>query len=195
MGGEVWAGNPETGQKELMTVVRTFENESSELVHIFVNDEEIITTPTHPFYVPQKGWTDAIKLRAGDILVLRNGNYVIIEKVQHEILETPIKVYNFEVEDFHTYYVGSSSILVHNECGNNRIVNVPKSNSKIWKGLDNYKNGIKKSGTGSNTTYYTWDNLHNEIEMFNKQGKHIGVMDPVSGEVIKEAVKGRTIKL
>jgi len=113
-GDKVWAENPETGQKELKTVVRTFENESSDLVHVFVNGEEIITTPTHPFYVPEKGWTDAIKLRAGDILVLRNGDYVIIEKVQHEILETPIKVYNFEVEDFHTYYVGSSSILVHN---------------------------------------------------------------------------------
>ena len=49
--------------------------------------------------------------------VLRNGDYVIIEKVQHEILEAPIKVYNFEVEDFHTYYVGSNSILVHNACG------------------------------------------------------------------------------
>ncbi len=117
VGDKVWAENPETGQKELKSVVRTFENESSELVHIFVNGEEIITTPTHPFYVPEKGWTDAVKLRAGDILVLRNGDYVIIEKVQHEILETPIKVYNFEVEDFHTYYVGSSSILVHNACG------------------------------------------------------------------------------
>ena len=117
-GDKVWAENPETGQKELKTVVRTFENESSELVHIFVYGEEITTTPTHPFYVPQKGWTDAIKLCAGDILVLRNGDYVIIEKVQHEILETPIRVYNFEVEDFHTYYVGDSSVLVHNaDCG------------------------------------------------------------------------------
>ena len=25
-------------------------------------------------------------------------------------------VYNFEVEDFHTYYVGESSVLVHNAC-------------------------------------------------------------------------------
>ena len=32
------------------------------------------------------------------------------------MLETPVKVYNFEVEDFHTYYVGESSVLVHNDC-------------------------------------------------------------------------------
>jgi len=29
----------------------------------------------------------------------------------------PVAVYNFEVEDFHTYYVTDSAILVHNTCG------------------------------------------------------------------------------
>lgn len=115
-GDKVWSENPETGEKELKKVVQTFVNETDELVHVFVNGEEIITTPEHPFYVPTKGWTGAIHLRAGDILVLQNGKYVVVEKIQHEILEQPIKVYNFEVEDFHTYYVGDSSILVHNVC-------------------------------------------------------------------------------
>lgn len=93
-----------------------FENKSNELVHVFVNGEEIITTPSHPFYVPKLGWTSAIKLRAGDILVLSNGEYVVVEAVQHEIFESPVKVYNFEVEDFHTYFVGECSVLVHNTC-------------------------------------------------------------------------------
>lgn len=100
--------------------MQTFENESNELVHVFVNGEEIITTPSHPFYVPKLGWTSAIKLRAGDILVLSNGEYVVVEAVQHEILESPVKVYNFEVEDFHTYFVGESSVLVHNTCYTNK---------------------------------------------------------------------------
>ena len=47
---------------------------------------------------------------------LLNGEYVIVEQVQHEILEAPVTVYNFEVEDFHTYYVSDSAILVHNAC-------------------------------------------------------------------------------
>ena len=71
--------------------------------------------PSHPFYSPVKGWTDACKLRAGDILVLVNGDYVVVEKIQHEILESPVKVYNFQVEDYHTYYV-ASGVLVHNKC-------------------------------------------------------------------------------
>lgn len=72
-----------------------------------------------PFYSPVKGWTDAVHLRAGDILVLVNGEYVVVEKVQHEILEAPVTVYNFHVEDFHTYYVTDSGVLVHNKCGSN----------------------------------------------------------------------------
>jgi RHS repeat-associated protein len=115
-GDLVWSENPETGEKALKRVVQTFINETNELVHVYVDGEEIVTTPEHPFYVPQQGWTGAIHLRAGDSLVLSNGKYVIVERIQHEILESPITVYNFEVEDFHTYYVGENSILVHNLC-------------------------------------------------------------------------------
>ena len=82
-----------------------------------MNGEEIVCTPGHKFYAPEKGWTSAIELRAGDQLQLVNGEYVTVEKVQHELLEEPVKVYNFEVEDFHTYYVGTDvQVLVHNMC-------------------------------------------------------------------------------
>ena len=94
----------------------TYVNQTSELVHVFVGGEEIVTTPTHPFYSPVKGWTDAAQLRAGDILVLVNGEYVVVEKVQHEILESPINVYNFQVAGDHTYYVSDIGVLVHNAC-------------------------------------------------------------------------------
>lgn len=115
-GNMVWAWDEETGDVALKKVVETYINETDELVHIFVNSEEIITTPAHPFYSPVKGWTDAVHLRAGDILVLVNGEYVVVEKVQHEILEAPVTVYNFQVEDYHTYYVTCSGVLVHNDC-------------------------------------------------------------------------------
>ncbi len=118
VGDYVWAWDEETGEVALKKVVETYINETAELIHVFVNGEEIITTPTHPFYSPVKGWTDAARLRAGDILILVNGEYVVVEKIQHEILETPIAVYNFQVEDFHTYYVADVGVLVHNTCRN-----------------------------------------------------------------------------
>ena len=114
-GDYVWAWNEDTGDVELKEVAETYINESTELVHIGINDAEIICTNEHPFYSPVKGWTAACKLRAGDILQTVNGEYVVVEWVQHELLENPVKVYNFQVEDDHTYYV-SNGILVHNTC-------------------------------------------------------------------------------
>ena len=115
-GDMVWAWDEETGEVALKPVVETYINQTYELVHVFVNGEEIVATPSHPFYSPVKGWTDAVRLRAGDILVLVNGEYVVVEKVQHEILESPVAVYNFQVADFHTYYVSGTGVLVHNSC-------------------------------------------------------------------------------
>jgi len=132
----VYAHNPETGETELKEVVRTFVRESNELVHISVNGEEIISTPTHPFWVPVKGWTKAIQLRAGDRLQLLNGEYVVIEQVQHELLESPVKVYNFEVEGFHTYFVGYGSVLVHNTCTNDNPLDSLKYSDKVKSQMD-----------------------------------------------------------
>ena len=128
-GNMVWAWDEETGDVALKEVVETYVNETYELVHVFVDGEEIITTPSHPFYSPVKGWTDAVQLRAGDILVLVNGEYVVVEKVQHEILEAPVTVYNFQVEDYHTYYV-ANGVLVHNVCKAKSSI---KQNSSLVK--------------------------------------------------------------
>ena len=116
VGDKVLSANPETGEIAYKTVEETYINETDELIHVHVNGETISATPNHPFYVDKFGWTLAKNLKAGDILVLSNGEFVVVEWVQHEILESPVKVYNFEVQDFHTYFVGKSDILVHNEC-------------------------------------------------------------------------------
>ena len=128
-GDMVWAWDEETGEVALKEVVETYVNETYELVHVFVNGEEIVTTPGHPFYSPVKGWTDAVNLRAGDVLVLVNGEYVVVEKIQHEILESPVTVYNFQVEDFHTYYVTNAGVLVHNSCADEAWYTVRESSS------------------------------------------------------------------
>ncbi len=50
--------------------------------------------------------------------MLSDGTYAIIEAIDVEILKSPETTYNFEVEDFHTYYVSDSNVLVHNKCLN-----------------------------------------------------------------------------
>ncbi len=61
-------------------------------------------------------------MRAGDVLLTVNGEYVVVEQIKHEILESPMKVYNFRVADNHTYFVGDTGVGVHNTangCGSN----------------------------------------------------------------------------
>ena len=150
VGEMVWAENPETGEKELKEVVQTFVNETTELIYVQVGSEEIVTTPEHPFYSTVKGWIAACKLRTGDILVLQNDKYVTVEKVQHEILEAPITVYNFEVADFHTYYVGKSSVLVHNDCGGNSSSR--GVGGKGWVGDRTWRKNVSTVGKGGTIT-------------------------------------------
>ena len=133
VGTMVWAWDEETGDVALKEVVETYVNETDELIRLYVCDEEIVCTPSHPFYSPVKGWTDAVHLRAGDILVLVNGEYVVVEKVQHEILEAPITVYNFQVADYHTYYVADSGVLVHNSCNHGKEWN--NERRRKWREL------------------------------------------------------------
>mgnify|MGYP000750281898 FL=1 len=131
-GDLVWATDEETGETALKEVVQIFRNETEEWVHVKVNGEEITCTPMHPFYSPVKGWTSAIDLRAGDILVMLNGEYVVVEQVQHELLESPETTYNFEVEDLHTYHVSENEVLVHNSCKHNSKWNAERK--RYWKG-------------------------------------------------------------
>ena len=160
-GDYVWAWDEETGEIGLRKVKETYVNKTEELVHIQVNHEEIVTTPNHPFWHPHKGWTAAIDLRAGDMLALVNGEYVIVERVQHEILEIPLEVYNFQVEEDHTYYVSDSSVLVHNDC---EIKHIYKSK----KDSPNYQPDFEEILGQSSTEKVNNKQLLNELRKYGK---------------------------
>ena len=161
-GDYVWATNTDTGETELKRVVRTFKNEATELVHITIGGETITCTNEHPFYSPVKGWTAACKLRAGDMLVTVNGEYVIVEWVQHEILESPVAVYNFEVEDFHTYYVGDNDgVLVHNRCKPDTEVHHIVEQCQVKK--SGFANDIIQSQSNKVTLDY---NVHRQVSAY-----------------------------
>ena len=85
------------------------------IVHLTINGENIISTYDHPYYVKDKGFVSAEALWIGAELIDKNGNVVLVEQLYRENLgDESVKVYNFQVEDYHTYYVGESCILVHN---------------------------------------------------------------------------------
>jgi hypothetical protein len=115
VGDMVLSTNADNMETEYKAVLETYVRKTKELVHLYFNGEEIMTTSDHPFYVVDKGFVNAIDLCIGSKLMNNDGEIVEIEQIYREILalET-VKVYNLKVEDFHTYYVGENSILVHN---------------------------------------------------------------------------------
>lgn len=54
-------------------------------------------------------------------------------------------------------------------------------------------NGERRWRNADGSRIYTWDGLHGEIEAYNPRGKHVGVLDAMTGALIKGAVKGRKI--
>ena len=118
VGDKVLASDPETGETAYKEVLKTYTYVKDTLVYVTVDGETIETTKEHPFWVEGQGWTKAKFLKAGDQLRDSNENTVNIENI--DIVPLPENqytlVYNFEVADFHTYYVADSYVLVHNVC-------------------------------------------------------------------------------
>jgi len=74
------------------------------VLEVHVGGQVIGTTAEHPFFVKGKGWTPAQELRSGDRIRLEAPGWLSVEDVVDcKSLET---VYNFEVEEDHTYFVG-----------------------------------------------------------------------------------------
>ena len=113
-GDKVISTDPETMETSPKTVLETYIREVTTLVHLTVNGEEIVTTVDHPFYVKNQGFIKAGELIVGDELLDVNGNVLLVENFDVELTDEPVKVYNFKVEDFHTYHVGENGVWVHN---------------------------------------------------------------------------------
>ncbi|TLW89492.1 phage portal protein [Ruminococcus sp. KGMB03662] len=131
-GDKVISTDPETMETSPKTVLETYIRVVTTLVHLTVNGEEIVTTVDHPFYVKNQGFIKAGELIVGDELLDVNGNVLLVENFAVELTDEPTTVYNFQVEDFHTYYVGKNGILVHN--ADYSTVVTPDMENKILEG-------------------------------------------------------------
>ena len=145
-----------------------------------VDGEEIKTTDEHPFWVVGKGWTGASHLKSGDILKLENGKKVKVDEVWIEKLITPVKVYNFEVADWHTYYVSDAGVLVHNKCVKVASKTLAKSGFINPNKIRYTQNSIKSSFSNGDSVYDTIKGLKSgkikpgdipEIRIFEKHGQ------------------------
>jgi hypothetical protein len=143
VGDLVYSEDPLTGEKGLKKVTNVFVNETSVIVRVFVEDEEIETTPTHPFWVIGKGWVAAGDMEVGDKVYLYSCDSREIKELKFEHLDSPIKVYNFEVEDWHTYFVSEHDVFVHNSCGGKGKALSPSEASEKITSAERTGSGLK----------------------------------------------------
>jgi Protein of unknown function (DUF1557). len=110
-GDRVWSYNEDTGETGLQPVSYKVERESDHIVELHTDSERIETTAFHPFFT-DKGWKNAGDLKAGDKIQTKNGQKIEIKKTKFKYESK--KVFNFEVTNWHTYFVGLLAWLVHN---------------------------------------------------------------------------------
>ena len=114
VGDKVWAFNVETRESELKTVTKVYVHSVDEILHLYTDEGDIDTTANHPFNVIGKGWVAAGDLVVGDEVFNLDGTTSVVLGSAIEKLDEPVLVYNLEVEDFHSYFVGCVPVLVHN---------------------------------------------------------------------------------
>ena len=120
VGDRVLTYEATTGRFAYKEVVEVIAHDGvTEPAHVTVGGETIDSTTNHPYFVVGYGHVDAGNLIEGDTILLANGEEAKVEKVEVEFLTEPVMVYNFEVKDWHCYFVGEAGVLVHNgSCAN-----------------------------------------------------------------------------
>ena len=159
VGNYVWAENPDTGDITLKEVLDTFEKKVDTIVTITIDGEKIQTTEAHLFYVEGTGWIPASMLQEGDILSLEDGREVPVQSIETNTYNHYVNVYNFEVDDFHTYYVSDVSVLVHNRTPCQKLKRIDTKN-KYWN----------KKAKYDGSTIYQRDDLI-DINLIDKRGR------------------------
>lgn len=110
-GDRVLAQHPDSGEIAFKLVSRvTAGQAASDVVNLKIQGETISPTLGHVFWVNGKGWRIAKRMGTEDEV---HGVRGAIPLEARTVVPAPPIVHNLVVEDFHTYFVGKTGILVH----------------------------------------------------------------------------------
>lgn len=114
-GDRVFAKDVETGAVSARTVLATKVTYDKPSLRLELSrGDVIVVTAEHPFYVAGRGWTAAAALEPDDRVTTADGAEAKVVSLAMRAAIEP--VFNLEVEEDHTYFVGSTKALVHNDC-------------------------------------------------------------------------------
>ncbi|MCI0571578.1 MAG: Hint domain-containing protein, partial [Myxococcaceae bacterium] len=115
----VLSRDAETGVLDWRPVVATTVTPGATVLELVLKAEDgtretLGVTLEHPFWVEGQGWTEARWLTPGSRIRTARQAWMTTESVAETLQRAT--VYNFEVADFHTYFVGAHQAWVHNNC-------------------------------------------------------------------------------
>jgi hypothetical protein len=127
VGMEILTYNEDYEENEIGIVKSLIQPSASKFILLdFADGTSIQCTPEHPFWIIDKGWCsfdptssmelhdlEVAQLIEGDIALNEFDEHITIEGITEILAKKPVKVYNLEIEDNHTYY--ANGILVHNK--------------------------------------------------------------------------------
>lgn len=101
--------SPYSSEMVKAKVLKTVEHD---VVEYLIINEGLKVTAEHVVFVNNK-FNLAGKIQVGDVMLGSDGQMIKVESIRKEV--TPVKVYNFEVEHYHTYF--ADGYYVHNDKG------------------------------------------------------------------------------
>ncbi|GEM77543.1 polymorphic toxin-type HINT domain-containing protein [Vibrio sagamiensis] len=118
--GDLVASKDElTGDTDWKPVVTLFRNENKRIFNLTLlngdgEKEQLGVTAEHPFWVEGQGWVGAGILEVGQRISTVDGAELTVHSIAYD--EELHTTYNFEVGDYHSYFVGENGAWVHNDC-------------------------------------------------------------------------------
>jgi len=123
VGDRVISRDPITGRVEPKRVVSTSVRNTPRVLEIGLAEckshrqvDSLTVTREHPIYIEGRGFVPAGELKVGNKIKSRFGQVVAVSSIKWHQRAEPFKVYNFEVQDDHSYFVGTygGGVWVHN---------------------------------------------------------------------------------
>lgn len=147
-GDSVYAYDENTGVYAYKPVTQLGLGEASETVRVHVDGEVIKCTSTHPF-LTDCGWVQASDLKEGNRVLSENNSYRVITAIDKISYDEPILTYTLCVDEYHSFLVGNSGLVVHNKCKpNEKYANdtykFPEGSAQAVK----YPNGVPFDANG-----------------------------------------------
>ena len=197
VGARVWSRDQDGDSEGWKTVVQTYARMSRSLVQLTISngagdDETFWLTPNHLVHSQPRGWIEAGALDpATDALVDDSGARLPVRAVAAIAEAAP--VFNLEVEDFHTYFVGDARIWVHNGFGDKlkgKIKGKGKGRSQIGRRvpvtIPPGSPGLPQGGTGEGLVISEDGNGNSEFEA-NINGQRVSGTINADGTVTTSA--------